>query len=465
MIFRWHGVMRQKCTEMMTCKSLVVESPKINIEEPQTTSEGKQIDVLTSKIPLKNARGQISGVLGIYIDITDRVKLNLELVKAKEKAEESDRLKSAFLANMSHEIRTPMNGILGFAGLLKEPKLSDTEQQNFIAIIEKSGQRMLNIINDIIDISKIEAGQMKVDLSNSNINQQIEYIYKFFIPEVEAKGLKLNYKTTLSVNDSIIHTDREKVFAILTNLVKNAIKYCDYGTIEFGYTLKGEFLEFYVKDTGIGIAEDRQSAIFERFIQADIGDKRAFQGAGLGLSITKAYVEMLGGKIWVKSVFGMGSVFYFTLPYKPESGDISVIHNLVPVEGKLNSEKLKILIAEDDHISERLISIAVKNWCREQINVKTGFAAVEASRNNPDIDLILMDVKMPGMSGYEAVKKIREFNKSVVIIAQTAFGLLGEKEIALEAGCNDYIAKPIKIAILKDLISSYFKDLLRLPGK
>jgi signal transduction histidine kinase len=239
-----------------------------------------------------------------------------ELVSAKEHAEQSDRLKSAFLANMSHEIRTPMNGILGFAELLKESDLTGEEQQEYIRIIAKSGVRMLNIINEIIDISKIEAGLMKADLMETNINEQVEFIHAFFKPEVEAKGMRLLFGNALPAGEANITTDREKFYAILTNLVENANKYSKVGTIEIGYEKKDGLLEFYVKDTGIGIPKDRQVAIFERFIQADIADKMARQGAGLGLSITKAYVEMLGGSIWVDSEEGVGSTFYFTLPYK-----------------------------------------------------------------------------------------------------------------------------------------------------
>ncbi len=247
--------------------------------------------------------------------ISERILLIKDLTIAKEKAEESDRLKSAFLANMSHEIRTPMNGILGFAELLKDPELSGEEQMDYIRIIEKSGIHMLKIINDIVDISKIEAGLMKVVIQEFNLNEQIEYIYNFFKPEAEAKGLKLIFNNSLSSADTILKSDREKVYAVLTNLVKNAIKYTNEGFIEFGYTKKDNNLEFYVKDTGIGIPKSRQEAIFERFIQADIDDVNVRQGAGLGLAIAKSYIEMLDGKIWVESEEGMGSAFYFTIPF------------------------------------------------------------------------------------------------------------------------------------------------------
>jgi signal transduction histidine kinase len=388
-----------------------------------------------------------------------------ELQIAKERAEESDRLKSAFLANMSHEIRTPMNGILGFSELLKNPELTGDEQQEYLGIIEKSGERMLNIINDIVDISKIEAGLMKLDIEESNINKQIEYIYTFFKPEVEAKGITFSLRNSLSKEQSIIYTDREKTYAILTNLVKNAIKYTEEGSIEFGCkvleTLHAMSLQFYVRDTGIGIPKHRQEAIFERFIQADIADKMARQGAGLGLSISKAYIEMLGGKIWVESEVGIGSTFYFTLPYNTSHERIIAQKNLQESQAENDPapevQGLKILIAEDDETSEMLLGIGVKKLSKQTLKARTGVEAVEIYLENPDIDLILMDIQMPGMNGYEATRQIRQINKDVVIIAQTAYGLSGDREKAIDAGCNDYIAKPVKNDELQRLIQKYFK--------
>ena len=438
-------------------QSVLSGLPVINREEFIPDENQQKRWLLTSKMPLFDMDHKIIGLLGIGRDITEIEHTKVELIKAKEKAEESDRLKSAFLANMSHEIRTPMNGILGFADLLKEPKLSTAEQKEYISLIEKSGVRMLNIINDIIDISKIESGQMKVNIKESTINEQIEYIYEFFKPEVEAKGMQILYKNALLSKESIIKTDREKVFAILTNLVKNAIKYSDKGTIEFGYLRKGEYLEFFVKDKGIGISKDRQGAIFERFIQADYGDKRAYQGAGLGLTISKGYVEMLGGKIWVDSEEGKGSMFYFTLPYITTSNEKIVSKNVIKsyYPDRLNN-KLKILIAEDDFFSEKLISLMLKKIGKEFLRARTGIDAVKGLLNNPDIDLVLMDIQMPEMNGYEATRQIREFNKDVIIIAQTAFGLSGDREKAIEAGCNEYLAKPINKDELFALIQHYF---------
>jgi PAS domain S-box-containing protein len=384
---------------------------------------------------------------------------NEELKLAKNHAEESDRLKSAFLANMSHEIRTPMNGILGFVSLLKEPMLSGEQQKEYIDIIEKSGVRMLNIINDIVDISKIEAGLMKVTLSASNINDQIDYIYTFFKPEVEGKKMSFSCHKNLSSEDSIILTDREKIFAILINLVKNAIKYSFEGKIEFGYKKKGDFLEFFVKDSGIGIPKERQNDVFERFIQADITDKMAKQGAGLGLSISKAFVEMLGGKIWVKSKESKGSEFYFTIPYNTTIEQKPIIENVITDEEiEIHLKKLKILIAEDDEISKLFINKAIQQFSKEIINVSNGADAIDACLNNPDIDLVMMDMKMPIMTGFDATKLIRGFNKEVIIIAQTAYGLSDDILLALNAGCNNHISKPINKHDLLMLLNKYFKE-------
>jgi len=376
-----------------------------------------------------------------------------ELKLAKEHEEKADHLKSAFLANMSHEIRTPMNGILGFANLLKMPSLSGEEQKEFIEIIEESGKRMLNIINDILSISKIEAGLMAIYLRTSNINEQIEYIYTFFKSEAEAKGIALSFKNSLPQKESVVTTDREKLYSILTNLVKNAIKYSEKGAIELGYTKKGEQLEFYVKDTGIGIDKDRQTAIFERFIQADISDEKAFQGAGLGLAISKAYVEMLGGKIWMESEKGKGSTFYFTLPYYvDESTEKESTIDTTAKELETQSKKLKTLIVDDDRTSRKLLGAMLEQLNKEVLYAKNGLEAGTLFNNNPDIDLILMDMKMPIMDGYEATRQIRQINKKIPIIAQTAFALEGDKEKALKVGCNHYITKPINKSELLALI-------------
>jgi PAS domain S-box-containing protein len=398
----------------------------------------------------------------INFDITEQKKLTIDLIQAKEHAEESDRLKSAFLANVSHEIRTPMNGILGFAELLKEAELSGEQQQEYIRIIEKSGARMLNIINDIVSISKIESGTLETYISDTNINGQTEYVYNILKRDAEKKKLNLILKNGLPDKESIIQTDNEKFIGILSNLVKNAIKYTDQGSIEFGYNLKKNStldnlydLEFYIKDTGIGIPKDRQEAIFGRFIQADIQDKMARQGAGLGLAISRAYVEMLGGKIWVESKEGIGSTFYFSIPYNTKTKEKPVKSNLSP--DREDKVQLKILIVEDDETSEVLMKVMLHKLSKEVLTANNGLDAINLCHQNPDIDLILMDIQMPKMNGYKATQQIRQFNKEVIIIAQTAFGLEGDREKSIEAGCNDHISKPIRRDELTGLMQKYFK--------
>ncbi len=384
----------------------------------------------------------------------------------KQRAQESDLLKSAFLANMSHEIRTPMNGILGFTQLLLKPDLTSEQKKTYINIVNQSGQRMLNTVNDIVEISKIEAGMVILNLEEVNVQERLDELIQFFTPEAIKKGLKLTLVKEAPKTAQVVTTDQQKLDSIFTNLIKNAIKYTAKGSIEIGYDVttleQTPSLQFYVKDSGIGISEERQDAIFERFIQADIVDKDARQGSGLGLAISKAYVEMLGGKIWGISEVDKGSTFFFTLPRNMDSKRKVEISPNVLYENEGNSiipeiSDLKVLIVEDDETSEMLISIELEKFSKEILKVTTGLDALEVCRKHPDIDLVLMDIQMPGMNGYETTRKIRDFNKEVIIIAQTAFALTGDREKAIEAGCNDYIPKPIIKEMLLELIKHFFK--------
>jgi len=264
----------------------------------------------------------------------EKEKRAAELIVAKEKAQENDRLKSAFLANMSHEIRTPMNAILGFSDLLKNFEVTGEQSEQYISLIEQGGERLLNLINDLVEISRIESGQMELVLSKCNIREQVEFIYNLFSSEVTRKGMQIFIHGELTAYESNVMTDREKIYEILTNLVKNAIKYSDHGSIEIGYRLRREHhhpeLIFYVKDTGIGILPENIKFIFDRFRQGSESNTRSYEGAGLGLSISKAYVEMLGGRIWVKSEIKRGSTFYFAIPYFP------MVRTLCPLSSHLS---------------------------------------------------------------------------------------------------------------------------------
>ena len=416
-------------------------------------------DILKSEDPekiekLSNSKGEFTMIGKLFLDFLDQKK---QLIITKEKAEESDRLKSAFLANMSHEIRTPMNGILGFAELLKEPDLTGEEQQKFVSIIENSGQRMLNILNDLIDISKIEARQVTLHHVSTNINELLEYIFSFFKPEMENKGLEFFLHIKTGTQPVILITDKEKLYAILANLVKNAAKYTRRGFVELGFRLNNNMAEFYVKDSGIGIPKERQQAIFERFVQADIEDIQAMEGAGLGLTISKAYAEMMGGILQVDSEMGQGSTFRLIIPAKAST---ETTETTVSVDENKKSEvhllrDLTILIAEDEETSDFYLTEILKDECKTILHTSSGIETVEMIRKNPDIRLVLMDIKMPVINGYEATRRIREFNKDIIIIAQTAYAQSGDREKAIMAGCNEYITKPVRKKALMEKLNQY----------
>ena len=441
-------------------------------EEYFSTKNGEVVPIEFSCLPIIED-DITTGCVVAFRDISENIKAKESLIRAKEKAEESDRLKSAFLANMSHEIRTPMNGIIGFTELLKEPRITNETKLKYIEVIQKSGERMLDIINNLLDISRIEAGLTKVKLVKTNLSELFIELDNFFKPECEKKGLELIFKLDQNGEKNCIFTDEEKLSAILTNLIKNAIKFTHEGSIEVECKNDGENTLFTVSDTGIGIAKDRQSAIFERFIQADIEDVDVYEGAGLGLAISKSFVKMLGGEIWVESfpeekidqtdslVVGEnmkhGSVFSFTIPCK---GDVADKPDEIPgqtiQQKSLELPKLKILIVEDDDLSLMFLEIALKPIANEILIAQSGMDAIDTVKNNPDIDLVLMDVKIPKINGLDATREIRKFNTEVVIISQTAYGLTHDRQLALDAGCNDYISKPIKIEKLFALIGKYF---------
>jgi len=413
--------------------------------------------------PILDDAGNIEYVIEHLRDITDIKNIEQALTKSKEKAEESDRLKSAFLANISHEIRTPMNGIIGFSELLKNPRIRDAEMHDYTSIISKSCSRMLNIINDLIDISKIESGQMVLNISDFNINEQTNYLLNFFRPSAEEKGLKISGRNTLPDDKAIIRTDKDKVLGIITNLINNAIKFTKNGSIEFGYEKKGEIVEFYVSDSGVGIHVKNRETIFERFRQGEDSLNRNYEGAGLGLYISKEYVKMLGGKIWFESndgilPFNEGTTFYFTIPLDDEPDNANLINdNNSEGDAGLRVENLKVLIAEDDEPSALFLS-RIMNFCSREILVaRNGKEAVKLYLDNPDLDLIMMDIKMAEMDGYEATRQIRQLNKEIVIIAQTAYAQKGDRQLSIEAGCTDYITKPINKDELLALINKHCK--------
>ena len=414
-------------------------------------------DISTSKenkLLLKQKSRQLKAQNKEYQHLNkELVQTNQQLIIAKEKAEENDSLKTAFLQNMSHEIRTPMNGILGFSELLKNPHLSDKEQQEFILIIEQSGRRMLNIINDIVNISKIETGQIDVCLQDTDVNELLRHLYTIFKPESEFLGLELNYLPGLPDKYCMIETDKTKLTQVLSNLIKNAIKFTSAGSIDFGYHLKQKVLEFYVYDTGIGIAPEMSEIIFDRFRQVDMSLARNFEGAGLGLAISKAFIMKLGGKIWVKSELGKGAKFHFIIPYCVPALKHAEIQIPKKPGGRLKN--INILITEDDENSMLVLRKMLEIEKANLFFARNGQEAVDIVMTTPELQLVLMDLKMPVMDGYEAIKVIKQIRPELYIIAQSAYVFSNDQDRARKSGCNDFIEKPIRMELLIELINKH----------
>jgi CheY-like chemotaxis protein len=393
-------------------------------------------------------------LLAIVRDTTARKNLEKKLIEAKNKAEESDRLKSAFLANTSHEIRTPMNAIVGFSKLLKSGKLDKQKQQEYTNNILEKGNQLLQIINDIIDVSKIEANQLNINKSRFSLNKLFDEIHHDFKNEIEK-----NEQIELSVNREVknghyIYLDKTRVKQILSNLLSNAFKYTDKGKIETGYQLldKDNIL-FFVKDTGVGVDKEKQDIIFDSFRKSDNSTTRLYGGTGLGLSISKALVELMGGKIWVESELNQGASFYFTLPYEPA---YKVSEDIQIEESKTyNWKGKKILIVEDDELSYEYLKEILKDTKANILHAKDGQAAIDYCKKDQSLDLVLMDIQLPGIDGNTATQKIREFDEDIPVIAQTAYALEEEKKKILQAGCNDYVSKPINEEKLYEKIHNY----------
>lgn len=432
------------------------ELDRFETEFKMKHKDGHWIDIFSRAEAIFDKKGKAIRMIGTHVDISERKKAEDQLKYALKKAQESDSLKSAFLANMSHEIRTPMNGILGFSSLLKQANLNTTKQREYIEIIEKSGRRMLSTINDLIDISRIESGQVNIEKTQINFNQQLDYLFHFFKPEADEKALSFAYKPRCKDNEAFITTDEEKFIAIMSNFIKNAIKYTPEGNIEFGYHILDNIVEFYVKDSGIGITEDKHKAIFERFVQADLSITKPYEGSGLGLAICKAYAEMIDGNIRVESQINEGATFYLALPFKTNKAKpIETKKELTPKrQAGFDLKDLNILVVEDDEASSLYMKIILKNQCNQLHFAGTGRAAIDYTKKHPEIDLILMDIRMPDIDGLTATRDIRKFNKDILIVAQTAYAMESDRQKAIDAGCNDYIQKPVQEEKLFELIQT-----------
>jgi signal transduction histidine kinase/DNA-binding response OmpR family regulator len=470
-----------------------------NREEEFTDGTGTIYWNLTSKIPIRNEQGEITGIFGYGYDITKfklvesslkkseqafrtqnheyqvlnkeylelnnelresinrHQRTNAELVVERNRAEESYKLKSEFLANMSHEIRTPLNTILGFAGFLKDEDLKRENTVEYLEMIESSSLQLMTIINDILEISQIEAGQLTITEGILNVNTLLKNVQQQFKKQAEQKNLNLENVTSQSTDSLITITDETRVRQVMSNLLDNAIKFTESGKVEFGCSKEGNYLSFFVRDSGFGIAPEYHPIIFKPFRTVETTPSNKYRGNGLGLSIAKALVEKLGGNLTVVSEQGKGSTFTFTIPIKVpiqlETGPARVLETSVHKDWN----NRVVLVVEDEMYNYSYIEKMLTATNIRILHAWDGQEAIDLVKMNPDISLVLMDIKMPVMDGYTATLKIKELRPELPIIAQTAFAFSEDREKALNIGFDNYLTKPTSKGYMLDMIETYIK--------
>jgi signal transduction histidine kinase/CheY-like chemotaxis protein len=400
-------------------------------------------------------------LIGSMKDITRQDKLKRDLIKAKEKAEDSEKLKNTLLTNISHEIRTPMNSIIGFSELLQIGNLTYDQRQEYVNTIKTQGLRLLKMIDDVVELIKIETGKITIRKSPCNIdlllNELVVVFNQYKVSQnKENLEIKINYPEKRGV---IIFTDSGRLQQVISHLINNSIKFTEKGYVEIGYRPTSEQrIEFYVKDTGIGLSRDLQKNIFSRFAEEETPPGK-LEGPGLGLTISKNLVKLLGGKIWVDSEPGHGSTFYFTVPYEevPETYHRMALEEELEIPSYKWKDKV-ILIVEDDEVNVKFLEAVLQDTTVQILHASNGVQAVELCKSISKIDLVLMDIKMPEMDGFEATRQIRTFNDKVPIIAQTAFISESYLEKCREAGCNDQITKPIEIKTFLEKVDGFLKE-------
>lgn len=446
---------------------IINENKVTRTESWETNKKGERFLLDVIKVPFADAEGNSLGVVGICHDITNRYNIEIDLKKAKEKAEESDKLKSSFLANMSHEIRTPMNAIIGFSELLVDEETVGEQRKELITHINSNCNTLLLLIDDIIDIAKIEANELTLFIKDTDVNSILNNLYDSF--SKTKKRFKKQHidiildKSTFKEN-FYLKTDSNRLIQIISNLINNALKYTENGFIKIGYDILSDknFVEFSVQDTGIGIPKDKQQEIFKRFNKIESDNSKLYRGTGLGLTITQNLVERLGGTIRLESEIenisagkAGGSTFFFTLPLDASENTSENLKqkNIFP-EYKIWKNKT-ILIAEDEDGNYKYMELVLTNIGIKPLRAENGFEAIEICQRNKNIDLILMDIKMPDMNGLEATKEIKKFNPNIPIIIQTAYAMQNDEKISSATGCDDYISKPIKKEILISVLEKW----------
>jgi len=432
------------------------------------SNDGTEKYVLAQGVAEYNADKSVRALIGTMIDITDRktienrlkrqkdhyLKLTEELIISRKKAEDSEKLKTSFFSNMSHEIRTPMNGILGFSSLLMEPELSDEERLEYSQVIVDSGKRLLHIVNDILDISKLQSDTFKIMKSETKVNRLLDTLYSLFSQDKKIQEGQISFKLHKPLSDAhcIMYTDSNRLNQIITNLLSNAIKFTEEGHIDFGYRVVGDALNFYVEDSGIGVPDEMKEKIFEPFRQVEGHLVKEHGGTGLGLAISRKLTDLLGGKMTLESEEQKGSKFSFTLPYnKPK---VEVVPETIQKTRKVDIKDICLLIAENDEAN----FLFYKSFLGNRLNLlraKTGEEAVAMVKDNAKIDIVLVDTKLSGIGGIAAIKQIKAYQASLPIIAQTALAMPDDKKKAMDAGAHDYISKPINRRQLLERIKAF----------
>ncbi len=401
----------------------------------------------------RNENGEPLLIRGYLFDQTHIKQTEQALILAKEKAEESDRLKNAFINNISHEIRTPLNSILGFGQILADTDLSRDERKEHYDLLKKSSYRLIDTVNNILDVSMVTSGSIQVREKDFRLNSELMDVLQKAKNQSADKEININLIVPQPDNDLEIKSDRNLLAKILDKLIDNAIKFTDQGSIQFGYEIQERFLRFFVKDTGKGISLEKQQAIFEPFSQEDTSTTRGYEGSGLGLSIAKGLTKALGGTIWIDSEKGKGSTFFFTIPFKPvQQQEESFVQTITPQE-KIGDTP--ILIAEDDDANFLYLDSVLGLMGYNNLHAINGQEAVQICLDHPEIALVLMDIKMPVMNGIEATKKIKKIRPNLPVIAITAHAQTGDEQRMLDAGCDAYASKPVSREKLNMLINAY----------
>jgi PAS domain S-box-containing protein len=424
--------------------------------------DGHFVNLSTRSVIVRDESGSVIGALTITRDISGMKQVHEELIKANIEAETSNRLKSSFLANISHEIRTPLNSVVGFSNLLLSNDITKEVKEEYIEHINHNSEKLLQIIGDIIDLSRLESSQIEITYEEASVhlivNEVIEEARQLI--RRNEKSIILNLKDQFEDISDLIFTDKVWLKRVLSHLMDNAIKFTLDGSIEFSYFKENENLIFKVKDTGIGINKENLGRIFEEFRQEIDGHHRPFEGLGIGLTLAKEVVERMGGKIYVQSEKGIGSEFSFSIPYRPAGSTKGKLNRLMrdQVASPINWSSKKCLLVDDNKDVLIYINRILLDTGITVITARSGSEAIEIISNDPQIDVILLDMQMPEMNGIDATKQIRKIRKDLPIIAQTAFIFEDDKDIILEAGCDACLIKPIRKEHLLTVMASFIKS-------